>query len=50
MQVLLTTLYGNLWRWNYEANKPDMYGNTNAPVIANTGDGEYCPVFFHKYN
>jgi hypothetical protein len=46
MQVLLKTKFGNLWRWSYEANKPDSYGNSNEVVIAHQ-DGPYSVVFFN---
>jgi hypothetical protein len=49
MEVLLTTQYGNLWGQNYDANKPDAYGNSNAPVVTEGVDGPYCNIFFKVY-
>lgn len=44
MQVLLSTKFGNLFGWWYDAGKADAYGNTNTPVIAQGADGPYCIV------
>lgn len=44
MQVLLKTKYGNLFGQWYDAGKPDIYGNSNEPVVIQGADGEYCVV------